>query len=191
MAASAGGIQATKRVLAGLPPELNAAVILVQHRSPHGKSYLDKILQQSSRMPVMPAREGQTIKPGTVYIARPDLHLTVTVGHRFRYRDGHKIRFVLSSANPLLESAATVFKDHLIAVVLTGTGADATDGVQCVKVHGGLVIVQDKGTSEHWDMPEAALRSGAVNYVLPLEAIGPALDAIVHGRPVSTGASAA
>ena len=60
-----------------------------------------------------------------------------------------------------------------------------TDGVQTVKANGGVVIAQDKATSEQWSMPESALKSGAVDYVLPLEAIGPAIEAIVNGRPVA------
>ena len=61
--------------------------------------------------------------------------------------------------------------------------------VQGVKARGGHVIVQDRATSEHWSMPEAALKTGAVDYVLPLSAIGPAVDAIVHGEPVAGAAA--
>jgi len=92
-----------------------------------------------------------------------------------------------SSADPLLESAAGAFDGRLVAVVLTGAGSDGAAGVRSVKAHGGVVIAQDRETSEHWSMPEAAVKSGAVDYVLPLDAIGPALDAIVHDRPVVDG----
>jgi two-component system chemotaxis response regulator CheB len=121
-----------------------------------------------------------------VYVARGDGHLTVAADRTFRYHDGTRIRFVRSSANPLFESAARIFDGHVVAVVLSGSGSDATDGVQGVKAHGGLVIAQDAATSEHWDMPRSAIRSGAVDYVLPLDAIGTALADIVHGRPVSS-----
>jgi two-component system chemotaxis response regulator CheB len=96
-----------------------------------------------------------------------------------------------SSANPLLESAAAVFGGRLVAVVLSGTGSDATDGVQTVKAHGGIVIAQDKASSEHWDMPEAAVKSGVVDYVLPIVNIAPTLNALVHGRAVVDGTAAA
>jgi two-component system chemotaxis response regulator CheB len=97
---------------------------------------------------------------------------------------------VWSSANPLLESAAPAFRERLIAVVLTGSGSDATDGVQSVKTHGGVVIAQDKASSEMWGMPGAAVKSGSVDYVLPLDAIAPALDALVNGRAVPDGVGA-
>jgi two-component system chemotaxis response regulator CheB len=177
-------------VLAGLPVDFPAAVVVVQHRAPRPTGYLDQILSRSSRLPVVFAKAGQAIEPGVVYVAPSDQHLTVAIDRRFAYTDGRRIRFVWSSANPLLESAAPAFRSRLIAVVLTGGGSDATDGVQNVKAHGGVVIAQDEATSEHWGMPGAAVRSGAVDYVLPLGAIAPALDALVHGRVVSDGVGA-
>jgi two-component system chemotaxis response regulator CheB len=159
--------------------------VVVQHRGPDHRSILPRILRGPSPFRVVDAGEGQEIQPATVYVARADSHLTVTPDRTFQYRDGRRIHFLRSSANPLFESAARVFDGHVIAVVLTGGGHDATDGVQGVKAHGGLVIAQNQATSEHWSMPRSAIRSGAVDYVLPLEAIGPALNGIVHGRPVS------
>ena len=73
-------------------------------------------------------------------MARPDRHLIVGPDKRFAYRDGTRIKFLLSSANPVLDTAASAFGGRLIAVVLTGTGSDATDGVQSVKARGGLVM---------------------------------------------------
>jgi two-component system, chemotaxis family, protein-glutamate methylesterase/glutaminase len=135
------------------------------------------------------AHVGDRIVPGVVYVARPDLHLLVTPDCRFEYRDGHRIKFVRSSANPLFESAARVFDGRPVAVVLTGGGSDATDGVQSVRAASGTVIVQDQATSEHWSMPESAIRSGAVDLVLPLDAIAPALAALVSGSVQKAPAS--
>jgi two-component system chemotaxis response regulator CheB len=73
-------------------------------------------------------------------------------------------------------------------VVLTGGGTDATDGVQSVKARGGLVIAQDEASSDVWSMPASAIRTGAVDYILPIDEIGPAIDDLVHGRPVLSGA---
>jgi two-component system chemotaxis response regulator CheB len=190
IAASAGGIQATSHVLANLPRDFPAAVAVIQHRSRRPYGYLDRILNRVSRLPVVLATDGQPIEPGVVYVARSDQHLTVT-DHHFAHTDGRRISFVWSSANPLLESAAPKFRDRLIAVVLSGGGSDATDGVQSVKAHGGIVIAQDQATAQVWGMPGSAVRSGSVDYVLPLDAIAPALESLVHGRPVSDGVGAA
>ena len=145
---------------------------------------------RQAQMPVVTATSGDHVSPGVIYLARPDRHLTIRPDRHFTYRDGTRIKFLLSSANPLFETAARAFEDRLIAVVLTGSGTDATDGVQTVKAQGGVVIAQDQASSEHGSMPQAAVRSGAVDYVLPIEVIGPAIEAIVHGRAVVDGATA-
>lgn len=139
-------------------------------------------------MPVVTADENQPIVSGHVYIARSDLHLTVSADKRFTYVDGTKIRFLHSSANPLFASAAAAFENRLIAVVLTGGGRDATDGVQTVKAHGGIVIAQDPRTARQASMPKSAVKTGVVDYVLPLDAIAPALAAIMRGEPVQGAA---
>jgi two-component system chemotaxis response regulator CheB len=184
IAASAGGIQAIRRLLQSLPPDLPAAIVIVLHRTPGRESRINEILRGEAPLRVVSAADGEAIKPATVYLAPADSHLTVAADRTFHYTDGIRIRFLRSSANPLFESAARVFDGHVIAVVLTGGGHDATDGVQGVKAHGGLVIAQDEATSEHFSMPRSAIRSGSVDYVLPLGAIGPTLNDIVHGRPL-------
>lgn len=164
IAASAGGIEALRTLLAALPQDLPAAVVIVQHRpAANEESYLDKILARATTLPVVMADENQLIRPSTIYVARSNLHLTVLPDKRFSYVDGTRIRFVLSSANPLFASAATAFENRLIAVVLTGGGSDASDGVQTVKAHGGLVIVQDPRTARHASMPASAVKTGAVD----------------------------
>ena len=190
IASSSGGVKALGTVLGALPHDLPAAVVAVQHRRPTGPSYLPEILMRQAQMPVVTATSGDHVSPGVIYLARPDRHLTIRPDRHFTYRDGTRIKFLLSSANPLFETAARAFEDRLIAVVLTGSGTDATDGVQTVKAHGGVVIAQDQASSEHGSMPQAAVRSGAVDYVLPIEVIGPAIEAIVHGRAVVDGATA-
>jgi two-component system chemotaxis response regulator CheB len=184
VAASAGGIQAINTILARLATALPASVVLVQHRLPDFRDYLSDILSRGTAWPVQVAGDGSTIEAGHVYLARPDAHLTVTAKHTFQYQDGTRIRFTRSSANPLFQSAARAFGSRVIAVVLTGYGRDGTDGVQEVRTRGGVVIAQDAATSQVWDMPSAAIASAAVDYVLPLEAIAPAIERIVRGEPV-------
>jgi two-component system chemotaxis response regulator CheB len=182
VAASAGGLEPLLELLSDLPPTLPAAVVIVQHRPPDGRSMLAAILARRSPLPVVNAEEGQSVQPGTVYVARPDAHLTITRGVAFSYRDGTRIRFVRSSANPLFESAAGVFDGRVIAVVLSGGGADATDGVQAVRSHGGWVIAQDPASARHASMPTAAIATGMVNFVVPAHALGAAIRSIIAGE---------
>jgi two-component system chemotaxis response regulator CheB len=181
--ASAGGIEALRAILKALPQTFPAPIVIVQHRSPTRASLLRSVLAFDSKLPVVDAKAGESLSPGTVYVSRADLHLTVTSARQFAYVDGHPIRFVLSSANPLFESAARVYGNGAIGVVLSGGGTDATDGVQAVRTHGGIVIAQDERTSRVFGMPSSAIRSGAVNYVLPIEEIGPMLTRLVNVRP--------
>lgn len=181
LAASAGGIEAIRTILASLQPDLPAAVVVLVHRPADNQGMLDDILSRTTVWPVRTVGQGERVRPGFVYIVRPDSHLTVTPERMFLYRNGTSIRFVRSSANPLLTSAAEVYRDRMIAVVLSGGGHDATDGVQTVKAHGGCVIAQDRTTSQVWSMPREAIRTGAVDQVLPVESIADVLNAIVRG----------
>jgi two-component system chemotaxis response regulator CheB len=180
IAASAGGVPALMDLLRALSP-LPAAIVIVQHRTPRPPGALEAILARVTGMPVKCATADDVVQAGHIYVARADLHLTVSPEMRFRYVDGARVRHVLSSANPLLESASPLFRDRLIAVVLTGSGCDATDGVQSVKNAGGRVFVQNPATAAFAGMPSAAIATGAVDRVLDLPEIAPAIHAIVNG----------
>ena len=186
IAASAGGIEALRTVVAALPRTIPAAIVVVQHRTPARESMLDQILGRVAHMPVETAQAGDVVRPDVIYLARPDLHLTVRPDRRFAYVDGTRVRGVRSSANPLFESAASAFGNRAVAVVLTGSGFDATDGVQAIKAQGGIVIVQDPSTAAHAGMPGSAVKTGVVDHVLRLESIAPALVAITEGQPVES-----
>jgi two-component system chemotaxis response regulator CheB len=179
VAASAGGVTALQTLVRDLPKDLRASVIVVLHRPADHVSMLESILRRATRMRVAEAVDGAHLEPGVIYIARPDLHLTVESDYRFAYVDHRRIRFVRASANPLFETAARLFRDRAIGVVLTGMGQDGTDGVQAVRAHGGIVIAQDPWTAAHSGMPASAIGTGAVDFVLPLEQIAPTLTSIV------------
>jgi two-component system chemotaxis response regulator CheB len=182
LAASAGGLHALSVLLSSLPRDLPVPVALVLHRTPHHPDLLAKILGRHTALRVKNALPGEHMEPGTVYVAPADLHLVIESDGALGFSDGRRIRHVLSSANPLLESAA-LFGGRVIAVVLTGSGHDATDGVQAVRARGGVVIAQDEATSTVFGMPRSAIATGAVAHVLPLAAIGPSV-----ARLVTTGA---
>ena len=177
LAASADGLAALGRILSDLPPDWRVPLAVVQHRSP--KSNLQGILARRTKLPVKVAGDGELLAPGNVYLAHPEWHLGLNPDRTFAWQDGTKIRSLRSSAIPLLSSAAKVLGKRLIAVVLTGAGTDATDGVQSVRERGGVVIAQDPRTSRHAGMPRSAIATGAVHHVLPLEEIGPALRKLV------------
>jgi two-component system chemotaxis response regulator CheB len=185
IAASAGGVQALQHVLSSLPADFPAPICIVQHRSTHKPDLLPLVLGRSTRLTVKRSEPGERMEPGTVYLAPMDAHLVVNPDRTLAMRDGTRIRHVRSSANPLFITAAQATGKGTIGVVLTGGDSDATDGVQAIKQEGGLVIAQDRATAQNFGMPGSAIRTGAVDYVLPLSLIGPALVDLVHGREVA------
>ena len=127
------------------------------------------------------AEDGDRIEPGTVYIAPPDNHLLANANGTLSLTQTELVHFVRPSADLLFESVAASFRDRAIAVVLTGSGADGAMGVRAIKKMGGTVIAQDEETSEFFAMPSAAIATGHVDFVLPLEEIRPALVTLVVG----------
>jgi two-component system chemotaxis response regulator CheB len=175
VAASAGGVVALRTLLAALPLDLPIPVVVVQHRAFHEPDLLLEVLQHETRLPVREALAAGTLESGVVYIAPSNMHLRIGPTHCFELSDGRRILHVLSSADPLFESAARVYGGGVIAIVLTGTGHDATAGVQSVHGHGGIVIVQEPATAAWPSMPNSAIDSGSASHILPLPLIGPAL----------------
>jgi two-component system chemotaxis response regulator CheB len=183
LAASAGGIPAIGTILAALPASFPTPVAVLQHRSVSMPSMLPKLLARRAMLSVKEAEAGERFVPGTVYIAPPSAHLVVRPDRRFQLDDGRRINFLRSAADPLIQSAAQSLDGRVIAVILTGGGSNGTGGVRDVKARGGIVIAQDPATALHPGMPRAAIATGAVDYVLPLEEIGPMLVRLTTVEP--------
>jgi two-component system, chemotaxis family, protein-glutamate methylesterase/glutaminase len=179
IAASAGGLRALTKVLSGLAPEFPASIAVVQHLDPRHRSLMADILNRHCRLPIKQAEEGDRVQPGAIFIAPPDRHLLVNADGSLSLSRTELVHFVRPSADLLFESAAASFRDRAIAVVLTGTGSDGATGVRAIKKMGGTVIAQDEGTSEFFGMPNAAIQTGGVDFVLPLGDIGPALTKLI------------
>jgi two-component system chemotaxis response regulator CheB len=179
LAASAGGLSALSQVLASLPADFPATVVVVQHLDPRHRSLMADILNRRTRLQVKQAEEGDRLCPSTVYIAPPNRHLLVNPDGTLSLSQSELVHFVRPSADLLFESVAASYKDHAIAVVLTGTGSDGAMGIQAIKKMRGTVIAQDERTSEFFGMPGAAIQSGNVDFVLPLDEIAPALVTLV------------
>ncbi len=182
MAASAGGLAAISAVLGALPADFAIPVLVVQHLDPRHVSLMSEILRRRTSLSVEDATAGTRVEAGTVYLAPPDEHLLVTGDGRLRLSHADPVHFVRPSADLLFESAAESFPGRAIGVVLSGTGSDGDMGVRALERAGGTVIAQDPATAEFAGMPQAAIATGSVDSVLPLEDIGPALVELVeHG----------
>ena len=185
LAASAGGLDAITGVLEALPAGFPLAVAVVLHRTAQLPNLLPDILERRTALPVHLVVAGEAVRPGVVYIAIPTLHLSITPDRMFACDEGAKINYVHSSADPLLASAASVYGRGAIAVVLSGSGRDGAEGARAVGAAGGYVLVQDEETSGAFGMPSAAIATGEVDGILPLERIGPVLVQLAgFGREV-------
>ena len=189
MAASAGGLHALQTVLSGLPADFPVPIAIVQHRPSSHASILPRILGKHSQLHVKEAVDGEKLQAGTVYVAPPDRHIEIRPDQFITCFDGRKIKFTHSSANPLFESAANVSRHGVIAVVLSGCGSNGADALHAVKAHYGFVIVQDPATAQHSGMPRAAIETGTVDQVLPLEEIAPAIVHAMHARAANSAQS--
>ena len=179
IAASAGGLKAITETLAPLPAGFRAAVVIVQHLDPRTRSLMADILSRRTALPVKPAADGEQLRAGTIYVAVPDRHLLVNPDRTLSLTRTELVHFVRPSADLLFESVAASYRERAIAVVLSGMGSDGAMGVQAIKKTGGTVIAQDR-SSEFHGMPDAAVETGAVDFVLPLAEIGPALRKLVQ-----------
>ncbi|WP_067546460.1 chemotaxis protein CheB [Nocardia crassostreae] len=181
IASSAGGITALSRVLGRLPAVFPVPVVVVQHLDPRHETVIADVLGRRSRLPVVLAQADTQAEPGTVYIAPPNYHLLVGPNGEFTLSSSELVHFVRPSADLLFESMAGAYGPRAIACVLTGSGSDGAMGVGAVKSRGGTVIVQDPEEAEFSGMPEAAVKTGAVDFVLPLDQIAEVISGLVEG----------
>lgn len=179
IAASQGGLQAIRSILAALPSNFPAALVVVQHIYPHSPSYMDLLLRRETALQVKPAESGEVLRPGVVYTPVPDRHLVVAADGTLCLENGPKVNFTRPAADKLFTSLAATYRSRAIAVVLTGRESDGKLGVLALKRQGGMVIAQDPATCAYASMPQAAIDTGKVDIVLPPDQIAAALIDVI------------
>jgi two-component system chemotaxis response regulator CheB len=177
VAASTGGPAAVTRVIAGLPAAFPGAVLLVLHMPAAFTKQFRGHLEEVSALPVKEVQTTETARAGTVYLCPGSHHMRISSSGNIRldsgaHEEGYRYK---PSADMALESVAEYARGLAVAVILTGMGNDGTQGAQAVKARGGYVIAQDEATSTIFGMPGEAVKSGAVDEVLPLENISSAI----------------
>jgi two-component system chemotaxis response regulator CheB len=164
-------------------------VIVVQHRHPFYPNLLATVLQRHTKLFVKAAVPDDRPLSGVVYVAPPDRHLVISRSRRFALGRAMRIHYLVSAADPLFESAARAFGGRTIAVILTGSDGDGARGALAVHKAGGIVLAQDEASSVSFGMPLAAIATGAVDAVLPLNEIGPALVRLAQVKPARRAAA--
>jgi two-component system chemotaxis response regulator CheB len=169
--ASAGGIDALLKLLDALPPELPHALLVVLHVPAQGQSVLAAILGRTCQLPVVTATDGLPVRPGHVYVAPPDRHLTIHLG-ALQLSSGAQENGVRPAVDPLLRSLAVAGGPRAVGVVLSGALGDGALGARAIAQAGGQVLVQDPAEAMVPSMPLHTIATvGAAARVLPARAI--------------------
>jgi two-component system, chemotaxis family, CheB/CheR fusion protein len=150
---SAGGIEALSRVVASLPADFPAPILIAQHLDPRRPSHLPEILKRHAKLPIRIVEEGVAIEAGAIYVV-PSNRLVEISNGRLHVRPA-KVGKVAPSVDLLLESAAKAYGAGLMAVILTGTGTDGSAGAWQVKEHGGAVVIENPATAMFPSMPQS------------------------------------
>jgi two-component system chemotaxis response regulator CheB len=187
--ASAGGVQALMTVLPALPRAAELSAFVVLHLPRDRPSQLAEIFGAHCAMAVSEAQDKEPAMPGHVYIAPPDYHLLVDAGPACALSDDEPVNYSRPSIDVLFESAADVFGERLLGIVLSGANDDGSRGAAAIKRAGGLVFVQDPATAPSSAMPSAAMARAAVDFVGNLDQIAGLLRSLSDGtqRPSAPG----
>lgn len=178
--ASAGGVEAIRTVVAGLPGDLDAAVFVTLHIGAH-KSELPWLLDRAGPLPASHPRDGEAIVSGRIYVAPPDHHMLVEAGV-VTLTKGPRENWARPAIDPMFRSAARAYGPDVIGVILTGGLNDGTAGLFEVKALGGTAVVQDPTDAISPDMPQSALSNIEIDHVVPVAAIGELLSRLVADR---------
>ncbi len=178
--ASAGGVETLKRVVAGLPSNLPAAVCVVLHMAADSHSALASILDRAGPLPCRPARDGDSLELCRILVAPPNHHMVIE-GRHVRLSGGPREHGLRPAIDVLFRSAAAAGEGRVIGVVLSGTLNDGTAGLAVIKAHGGAAIVQDPEEALYGAMPASAIAHVAVDRVVPSEMVASAVAEMVMG----------
>ncbi len=167
--ASAGGLEALQKLLTALPSNTGFPYIIVQHLSPDYKSLLSEILSKYTSMPVIQVEDGMEIKPDCVYVIQPGKNMRLSKGKLLlSSQKEHELNLPIDL---FFHSLAAEAGTRAIAIVLSGTGSDGSNGIKSIKENDGLILVQDVDTAKFDGMPRSAIRTGIVDAQLSPEKI--------------------
>jgi len=181
IASSTGGPMALCQLCSALPADFPVPILLVQHNTSGFDKGFVQWLDGYSHLTIQLAQEGVYPSKGNVYVAPTDRHLIIgTSGIAFD--DSEPVNNQKPAADILFKTASEQYGSSLVSVVLTGMGSDGAEGVKYVKNSGGITIAQDEATSMIFGMPQAAIETGCVDMILPLDEIAKKLISLTRGE---------
>ena len=175
---SAGGVEALAELLPALPVTFRPTVLIVLHLPRERPSLLVQIFEKRCARPVREAEDKEPIEPGTIYFAPPDYHLLVEKDRQIALSADEPVHFSRPSIDVLFESAADVYGERLLGIILTGGNEDGAAGLHAVHQAGGVTVVQQPDSAQVPLMVVSALQRGPADFVLPLPEIAQLLGAL-------------
>jgi two-component system, chemotaxis family, protein-glutamate methylesterase/glutaminase len=176
--ASAGGVDALSVLLPALPPGLQASLFIVLHLPRERPSLLADIFAPKCALQVKEAEDKMRVEPGTVYFAPPDYHLLIDKGPQLALSIDELVHFSRPSIDVLFESAADIYAERLMGIILTGANEDGTAGLAAIHRSGGVTMVQEPESAQVPLMVLSALERTPVDFVLPLNDIAVLLQTL-------------
>jgi two-component system, chemotaxis family, protein-glutamate methylesterase/glutaminase len=168
--ASAGGFPAILQILPALTPDAPAALI-VQHLDPNRKSFLAALLAQKTSRLVKQAEHAEPILPGAIYVCPPDQHMLVA-RNKIELSHSELVHFSRPSIDLLFESVAGRYGTRCMGVILSGSNSDGATGIRAIRQAGGITVAQQPATAEFRIMPQAAIDTGCIDFIMPLDKLG-------------------
>lgn len=163
---SAGSLDVILKILPQIKLQLNFPIVTVLHRKKAVGSSLTTLYSYKTSIPVREIEEKDPIAPGTIYIAPADYHLLFEKDNTFALDSSEKINYSRPSIDLCFESAAEVYRDRVVALLLSGANADGAEGLKTIKSFGGITAVQDPKTAEVAYMPQQGILKAPVDYIL-------------------------
>lgn len=168
---SSGSLDAILKILPNLRPGFIIPIIIVLHRNIASDSVLEEVLASRTNLKVVEAEEKELICPGYIYIAPPDYHLLIEKDHTISLDYSEKINYSRPSIDVSFESAADVYEEKLVCIILSGANADGAKAVLYAKSLGSKIIIQDPAEAVVPVMPEHAIAYTSINNILSIKEI--------------------
>ena len=169
--ASAGGVEALGLILPALPAKFGPSLLIVLHLPRERPSLLVEIYEKRCALPIREADDKEPIEPGTVYFAPPDYHMLVERNRQIALSTDEPVHFSRPSVDVLFESAADVYAERLLGVILTGANEDGAAGLHAIHRAGGVTVVQQPDSAKVPLMVVSALQRNPADFVLSLPQI--------------------
>ncbi len=179
---STGGPKALYQVVPGLPADLPAAVLIVQHMPAGFTGSLANRLDQLSGLAVKEAATGDILYTGVAYVAQGGFHMEIEENGIVSLNQKPAVCGVRPAVDVTMQSLPAVFGSSILGVILTGMGSDGTNGSKLIKQNGGKIIAEDESTCVVWGMPKSVAESGCADLILPLPSIAGAVAGILKGQ---------